>query len=72
MILLLVVPAWILILSLVVGLCMAAGAGDRQKQTGLRTSPGWELPESAVISCWGAEDAEEALEPSGSLARSAA
>ena len=33
MILLLVVPAWILILSLVVGLCMAAGAGDRQKQT---------------------------------------
>jgi hypothetical protein len=72
MVLLLIACAWILILSLVVGLCAAARAGDEQRQAVPPEQPAWELPQAAVIARRSAEDTATIAQPSGSLARSAA
>jgi hypothetical protein len=41
MILLLVIPAWILVLSMVAGLCVAARAGDQRQLAQPPGSSGW-------------------------------
>jgi hypothetical protein len=41
MILLLVIPAWILVLSMVAGLCAAARAGDQRQLAQPAGSSGW-------------------------------
>jgi hypothetical protein len=72
MVILLIIPAWILILSLIAGLCMAARLGDRQQQNSRAVRPGLELPEFAVVSRLSVEDTRAPIEPDGSAARSAA
>jgi len=57
---LLLIPAWILILSLLAGACVAARAGDSQQQADRQVvvGPIWEAPEPVVVSRWSVERPE--------------
>jgi hypothetical protein len=72
MVFLLVFSAWILMSLVVGGLCVAAQMGDRQQRHGRPAQPGWELPESAVVACWSAEELTGPVEFGGAVARTAA
>ncbi len=49
MTLLLIIPAWTILLSLVAGLCMAARIGDRDQRTAQTAEAGWESAEHVTI-----------------------
>jgi hypothetical protein len=72
MILLLIISAWVLVLLAVVSLCVAAQAGDRQRQAVPSAQLAREAQQTTIIARRSAEEAVAASHASDSLARTAA
>jgi hypothetical protein len=68
MALLLIIPSWLLLLALIVGLCRAARLGDRQPQQGSRSPSAYRASGAGDAPAWpsatlGTRAPERELEP---------